>query len=265
MMPFDYYRPATLPEAEKLLVANDDSTLLAGGMTLLPTLKMRLAQPSVLIDLGSIKSLAGVREQDGYVEIGAMMTHGEVAGHPIIREKIPALALLAGNIGDPQVRNRGTLGGSVANSDPAADYPAAVLGLNAIIVTQKREIVADEFFLEMFETALEPAEIITAIRFPVAGSAAYEKFANPASGYAIAGVMVVRSSGGIRVAVTGVASCVFRQQEMEAALDKNFAPAALVDIAVSSAGFNSDMHASPEYRADLVKVLAQRAVVAAQG
>jgi len=265
MTPFDYHRPKALAEVEKLLAADPDALLLAGGMTLLPTLKMRLAQPSALIDLGTLDALRGIHEDDGKLVVGAMTSHADVACNPLLRRKLPALARLAANIGDPQVRNRGTLGGSVANSDPAADYPAAVLGLNATIVTQRRTIAADDFFLAMFETALEPGEIITAVRFPIPLAAAYAKFANPASRYAIAGVMVARTSQGTRVAITGAGSRVFRSPEMEAALDRNFTVDALAPLVVDAAEFNSDMHASQDYRAQLVKVMAQRAVAGATG
>lgn len=260
MNAFEYHRPTSLKAAEKLLADLEDASLLAGGMTLLPTLKMRLAQPTALIDLGGIDTLFGIRELDGAVEIGAMTSHAVVADDAVVRKDMPALAQLAGRIGDPQVRNRGTIGGSIANSDPAADYPAAVLAMKATIVTQRREIDADDFFLEMFETALQPGEIITAIRFPVTHAASYMKFANPASRYAVAGVMVARFDSRVRVAVTGAASCAFRESTMEAVLEKNFSAAALDHIEVDASGFNSDMHASPEYRAHLVKVMAQRAV-----
>jgi len=263
MTPFEYFRPASLAEAEKILADNDDGLLLAGGMTLLPTMKMRLAQPSAIIDIGSIETLRGIRECKGGVEVGATTTHAEVADSELLRRQVPALCDLAGAIGDPQVRNRGTLGGSLANSDPAADYPAAALGLAATIVTQRREIPADDFFLDMFETALQPGEIITAVRFPLPRAAAYAKFANPASGYAVVGVMVATTDSGVRVAVTGAGSCAYRAADMEAALSKTFEPAALQNIDVDASVFNDDMHASQEYRGHLVKVMAQRAVAAA--
>ncbi len=263
MTPFEYLRPTSVAEAEKALAGDDEALLLAGGMTLLPTLKMRLAQPSTLIDLGAIDGLRGIRETNQGVEVGALTTHAEVAASDLLHNVLPALSDTARHIGDPQVRNRGTLGGSLANSDPAADYPAAVLGLGATVITQRREIPADEFFVDMFETALEPAEIITAVRFPLPRAAAYAKFANPASRYAVAGVMVVKTAAGVRVAVTGAASCVFRASAMETALDQRFVADALDGVAVDASQFNSDMHASQEYRGHLVKVMAQRAVLAA--
>lgn len=262
MTPFDYFCPATLAEAENQLTKSDDALLLAGGMTLLPTMKMRLAAPSAIVDLRLIDKLRGVQACSGGVEIAAMTTHAAVATSELVQREIPALARLAGRIGDPQVRNRGTLGGSLANSDPAADYPAAVLGLAATIVTQRREIAADEFFLGMFETALEPGEIITAVRFPKPRAAAYEKFANPASRYAVVGVLVAITDSGVRVAVTGAASCVYREAQFEAALSKQLSPDSLDGIDIDSSEFNSDMHASQEYRASLVSVMAKRAAAA---
>ena len=262
MHAFAYHRPDTLAEARSLLEADSEATLLAGGMTLLPTLKMRLAEPSKLIDMAAIAGLAGVRSLDGCVEIGAMTTHAAVAADASLRKRIPALAQLAGGIGDAQVRNRGTIGGSIANSDPAADYPAAVLALGATIVTDHREIDAGEFFLDMFETALQPNEIIVAVRFRIPRRSAYLKFPSPASRYAVVGVMVAESDDGVRVAVTGAAGCAFRFAEMERALSRNLVPAALDGIDVSLSNFNSDMHASAGYRAHLVGVMARRAVAA---
>lgn len=259
MYDFDYKRPSTLDEAASLI--NEDSVLLAGGHTLLPTLKQRLAQPETLVDLSAIDSLRGVCPDGDKLAVGAMTTHAEVAN----KATIPALASLAGGIGDPQVRNRGTIGGSVANNDPAADYPAAVVGLNAVVNTNKRAISADDFFVDLFETALDEGEIITNVTFPTPDAAAYMKFDNPASRYAIVGVMVAKTSGGVRVAVTGAGPCVFRQSEMEAALSGDFSPRALENINVSADGLNSDIHASAEYRANLIKVLAKRAVAQING
>ncbi|MEX1266551.1 MAG: xanthine dehydrogenase family protein subunit M [Woeseia sp.] len=266
MHDFNYYRPGTLDEALTLLREHDDATLLAGGMTLLPTLKFRLAQPGALIDLGAIRDLRGIREHRHFIEIGAMTIHADIAASTLIRQRLPALASLVRCVGDPQVRNRGTIGGSVANNDPAADYPAAVLGLNAVVVTDRREITADEFFLGMFETALEEGEILIALRFPVPQRAAYAKFANPASRYAIAGVMVVETGDGegdsdrVRVAVTGAAPAVFRARDIEAALAKKFSVSSLDGVTIDPDALSSDMHADAQYRAHLVIAMARRAV-----
>lgn len=259
LQPFDYRRPSTLAEAEGLLAA-DDSTLLAGGMTLIPTMKMRLAMPAVLVDLGGIEELRGIREAGGGLEIGAMTTHGAIAEDPLVRARAPALASLAALIGDPQVRNRGTIGGSIANSDPAADWPAALLASDAVVVTTKRRIAAAEYFTGLFETALEAGELVTAIRFPAMPAAAYEKFANPASRYAIAGVMVARGGQGLRVAVTGAGPCAFRHAGLEAALERRFEPEAIDAVEIDASEFMSDMHAAADYRAELVRVLTARAV-----
>ncbi|WP_120498496.1 xanthine dehydrogenase family protein subunit M [Kiloniella sp. EL199] len=259
MYEFDYKRPGTIDEIAGLL--NDDTVLLAGGQTLIPTLKQRLAQPETLVDLSAIESLRGVCPDGDQLAIGAMTTHAEVAN----KATIPALASLAGGIGDAQVRNRGTIGGSIANNDPAADYPAAVVGLNAVVNTNRRAIAAGDFFTDLFETALEEREIVTNVTFPKPEAAAYMKFDNPASRYAIVGVMVAKTSAGIRVAVTGAGPCVFRQTEMEAALSASFTTQALENITVSADGLNSDIHASAEYRANLITVLAKRAVAQING
>ncbi|HTZ36472.1 MAG TPA: xanthine dehydrogenase family protein subunit M [Stellaceae bacterium] len=259
MYEFNYHQPASLDDAAKLL-GNEDAKLVAGGMTLIPTLKQRLAKPSDLVDLGPLAALKGIREEGGGVTIGAMTRHVEVHRSDVVKRVIPALAALAGMIGDPAVRNRGTIGGSIANNDPAADYPSAVLGLGATVVTARREIPGDDFFTGMFETALEPDEIVTAVKFPKPQAAAYQKFKNPASRYAIVGVFVARTGSGVRVAVTGAGPCVFRVPEMEAALGKSFSPDAIKDIAIPEDGLNSDIHASAEYRAHLVNVMARRAV-----
>ncbi len=263
MYNFTYHRPRTLAEAAQLLAASEDAKLLAGGQTFIPTLKQRLAQPSDLVDLSAIAELAGIREEGGGVTIGAMATHAEVAGSELVRRTIPALADLAETIGDPQVRNLGTLGGSISNNDPAADYPAGLLGLGATVRTDRREIAADDFFTGMFETALEEGEIVTAVHFPKPEKAAYAKFPNPASRYAIVGVFVARTADGVRVAVTGAGPCVFRAKALEDALAADFAPGALEGVSVSAEGLNEDIHASAEYRAHLVKVMAKRAVAAA--
>jgi aerobic carbon-monoxide dehydrogenase medium subunit len=228
-------------------------------------LKQRLAKPSDLVDLGSIAELRGIKKEGNAVVVGAMTKHVEVATSDVVRGAIRALAQLAEMIGDPQVRNRGTLGGSIANNDPAADYPAAVLGLNATVVTNKRKIAADEFFKGMFDTALAPDEIITAVSFPIPEKAGYEKFRNPASRYAIVGVFVAKTGNNVRVAVTGAGPGVFRQKDMEAALGKSFTPDAVASVKQSANGLNSDIHASAEYRAHLVTVMAKRAVQRATG
>lgn len=262
MYEFNYHRPASLAEAKQILAGNEDAKLIAGGMTLLPTMKMRLAGPSDLIDLGGIDALQGITDEDGAITIGAMVCHADVASSDVVKSGIPALAELAGMIGDAQVRNRGTLGGSVSNSDPAADYPAAVLGLNATIISDQCEIAADEFFLGMFETPLAESEILQSIRFPKPKRAAYVKFPNPASRYAVVGVMVVDTGDGIRVAVTGAGACAFRASALESALNSEFSVAALEGLTIDARDFNGDLHASPEYRAHLVLVMARRAVAA---
>jgi len=263
MYNFEYQKAQSVADAAKAL-GNEEAKLLAGGMTLIPTLKQRLAKPSDLIDLGGIAELKGIKRDGSAVVIGAMTRHVEVATSDVVKTAIPALAHLAEMIGDPQVRNRGTIGGSIANNDPAADYPAAVLGLNATVITNKRKIAADDFFKGMFETALAPDEIITAVSFPVAEKAGYAKFRNPASRYAIVGVMAARTAGTVRVAVTGAGAVVFRQKDMEAALGKSWTPDAVANIKQSASGLNSDIHASAEYRAHLVTVMAKRAVAAAE-
>jgi aerobic carbon-monoxide dehydrogenase medium subunit len=261
MYEFTYHKPASLAAAAKLL-GEEEAKLVAGGMTLVPTLKLRLAKPSDLVDLAAIGGLKGIKEECGGLTIGAMTRHAEVQRSDIVKRVIPGLAELAGMIGDPAVRNRGTIGGSIANNDPAADYPSAVLGLGATIVTTKREIAGDDFFTGMFETALGPDEILTAVKFPKPQACAYQKFRNPASRYAIVGVFVARTGSGVRVAVTGAGPCVFRVPEMEAALAKSFSADAIKDIAIPDEGLNSDIHASAEYRAHLVGVMARRAVAA---
>jgi aerobic carbon-monoxide dehydrogenase medium subunit len=263
MRDFEYHAPKTLDEALSLLRDKEDGKLIAGGMTLLPTLKQRLAAPSDIIDLAAINEMKGVCRDGNELVIGAMTCHADVAANADVKALIPALANLASLIGDPAVRHRGTIGGSIANADPASDYPAAVMGLNATIVTNKRKIAADDFFVELFETALESDEIITSVRFPIPERAAYQKFRHPASGYAVVGVMVAKTGGKVRVGVTGAAGYAFRASDFEAALEKNFAPEALLDVAMSPEGLLSDIHCSNEYRAHLVNVMARRAVAAA--
>jgi carbon-monoxide dehydrogenase medium subunit len=238
---------------------------MSGGMTLIPTLKQRLAKPSDVIDIASIPGLAGITVDKSAVTVGAMTRHFAVNTSADVKRAIPALAKLAGLIGDPAVRYRGTLGGSIANNDPAADYPAAVLGLGATVHTNKRQIPADSFFKGMFETALEPGEIVTKVVFPIPERAGYMKFPNPASRYAIVGAFVAKTAGGARVAITGAGPCVFRVPEMEKALGSKFAPDSVANIKVADKGLNSDIHASAEYRAHLVTVMAKRAVAEAVG
>src|ERR1700730_17056826 len=257
MYEFEYQKPASLDDVTRLL-GDEEAKLVAGGMTLIPTLKMRLAKPSQLVDLGAIPALKGISEDGGAIVIGAMTRHAEVNRSAVVKRAIPALAAMAGMIGDPAVRNRGTIGGSIANNDPAADYPAAVVALNAVVRTNKREIAADNFFTGLFETALAPDEILTAVRFPKVDAANYQKFRNPASRYAIVGVFVAKTPAGVRLAVTGAGACVFRVAAMEAALAANFSPDAIKDIQVPQDGLNSDIHASAEYRAHLVTVMARR-------
>jgi aerobic carbon-monoxide dehydrogenase medium subunit len=263
MHDFNYQKASSVADAVSALKAADDGKIMAGGMTLLPTMKQRLAAPSDVIDLAGISGLDGVSASGG-VTVGAMATHASVAGSAAVKGAISALADLADGIGDPQVRNRGTIGGSVANNDPAADYPAACLALGATIKTDRREISADDFFQGLFETALEEDEIITSISFPAPEKAAYVKFPNPASRYALVGVFVAKTSGGVRVAVTGAGdSGVFRATALEQALSSNFSASALEGATVSADNLMSDIHASAEYRAHLITTMAKRAVTAA--
>lgn len=263
MYEFNYKRASSAADAATALAAADDGKIVAGGMTLIPTLKQRLAQPSDLIDLAGCSDLVGITVDGDAVTIGAMTTHAAVASSKDVAQAIPALADLAGNIGDAQVRNRGTIGGSIANNDPAADYPAACLALGATIVTTKREIAADDFFTGMFETALDEDEIITSVRFPKPSAANYQKFANPASRYAMVGVMVAKTGGGVRVAVAGAGQDgVFRAGDIEAALSGNFSADAVDSSSISVDDLNSDIHASAEYRQHLIGVMAKRAVAA---
>lgn len=257
---FTYHKAGSLDDAKAKFGAAEDASYLAGGMTILPTMKQRLASPSDLIDLAGIASLVGARRDGDSVVIGAMTTHAAVAANADVVAAIPALAALASHIGDAQVRNRGTIGGSIANADPAADYPAAVVGLGATVRTDSREIAGDDFFTGMFETALADGELVTEVAFPIPQAACYMKFPNPASRYAIVGVMVARTASGVRVAVTGAGPSVFRVAEMEQALGRSFSPDALDGIGVSSDGLNADIHAAADYRAHLVSVMARRAV-----
>lgn len=260
MYNFEYLKPPSLSAAVAALSAHPDAKVLAGGMTLVPTLKQRLARPTHLVELGAIADLNNLSVARDEIVIGAMTTHARVAKSTDLRASLPALAELAGGIGDPHVRHRGTIGGSIANNDPAADYPAAVLALNATIRTNRREIGADAFFKGMFETALEPNEVITSIAFQVPIKAGYVKFRNPASRYAIAGVFVAQLPSEVRVAVTGAGNCVFRQTAMEQVLTNRWAAESLEGIKQSPDGLIEDLHGSADYRAHLVAVLAKRAV-----
>lgn len=259
MYDFAYHRPKSLADAAAA-AGKGEAKLLAGGQTLLPTLKQRLASPSDLIDLAGIAELKGVREEGGAIVVGAMTTHAEVAGNATVKAKLPALAHLAEGIGDPQVRNRGTIGGSISNNDPAADYPAGCLGLGATIITNKRKIAADDFFKGMFETALGAGEIVTAVSFPIPQKAGYAKFPNPASRYAMVGVMVAKTGSGVRVAVTGAGPGVFRDKTLEDALSANFSADAVKASGADKGSLNSDIHASADYRHHLIGVMAKRAV-----
>ena len=262
MYDFAYHKPSTVADAVKLL-ADPDAKAVSGGHTLIPALKHRLNKPSALVDLSGIAELKGIRRQGNAIVIGALTRHVEVANSAEVKAAIPALAYLASHIGDVQVRNRGTMGGSVSNNDPAADYPAAVLGLGATVHTSRRKIAADDFFLGMFTTALEQDEILTAIEFPIVDKAGYAKMKNPASRYVMAGVFVSKAGGAVRVAVNGAGPCVFRQADMEKALAANWSADAVAGIQQSADGLNGDIHGSAEYRAHLVTVMAKRAVAAA--
>lgn len=263
MYAFDYHKPSSVQEAASLLASKEDATLVAGGQTLIPTLKHRLAQPSDVVDLSGIAELKGIRLDGDTLVIGAMTTHAAVASDATVRSAVPALADLADGIGDAQVRNCGTIGGSVSNNDPAADYPAALLALGATVVTTNRSISSDDFFIGMFDTALEAGEIVTEIRIPKPTRAAYAKFPNPASRYAIVGVMVAEGGSGVRVAVTGAGQDgVFRATDIEQALAGSFSADAAKAVSVSPDNLSADIHASSEYRAHLVSVMASRAVAA---
>ncbi|MEW6254568.1 MAG: xanthine dehydrogenase family protein subunit M [Pseudomonadota bacterium] len=266
MYAFDYQRPAQVQDAVSLLRSLDDPKLLAGGQTLLPTLKMRLAQPGALVDLALVGELEGITLDGRILRVGAMTRHAHVASSATVQAQIPALAELASMIGDPAVRNRGTMGGSLANNDPSADYPAAVLALGATLVTDRRRIAADDFFRGLFETALEDDELIVAIEFPRPEAAAYRKFRNPASRYAMAGVFVARMDDTVRVTVTGVGQeGVFRWDAAERALTGQFAPSALDGLELDADNAMSDLHGSGAYRAHLATVMARRAVEAIAG
>jgi len=264
MYEFKYQRPTSVRQAVNMLAKDPEAKLLAGGHSLLPVMKLRLAKPSALVDIGRVEGLNTIELKGRSIVIGALARHVEVANSPVVKEALPVLAEVAGMIGDPAVRHRGTLGGSLANNDPNADYPAVVLGLGATIITSKRRIAADDYFKGMFETALEPDEIITKVSFPLAKKAAYQKFKHPASGFALVGVFVSKRSSDIRVAVTGAgASGVFRVKSFEEALKKRFSAKSIEGMTVPADGMNTDIHGSAEYRAHLIAVLARRALAAA--
>jgi aerobic carbon-monoxide dehydrogenase medium subunit len=263
MYDFNYTKPSSIPEAVKALGADPEAKALAGGQTFIPVLKQRLAKPTSVVDLSGL-GLTGIAAEAGKITIGAMTTHHQIESDENIKRSIPGLAKMASWIGDTQVRHRGTMGGSLANNDPSACYPSAVLALGATIHTDKRSIAADDFFQGMFTTALEPGELITAIEFPIPEKSNYEKFRNPASRYAIVGVFVAKGPAGVRVAITGAGQGgAFRHAEMERALSQNWSADAIKDIKTSPDGLNGDIHASPEYRAHLIGVMARRAVAAA--
>ncbi len=263
MYDFAYHKPSSVADAVKLLSADPDARPISGGQTLLPALKHRLNRPTSLVDLSGIAELKGIKREGDKITVGALTRHIEVQNNPDIKAAIPALAYMATVIGDIQVRNRGTMGGSVANNDPAADYPAAVLALDATLVTDKRRIASDDFFQGMFTTALEPGELLVAIEFPVPEKSGYAKMRNPASRYVMAGVFVAKTKGGVRVVVNGAGPGVFRQTEMERALAANWSPDAVAGIKQPAEGLNGDIHGSAEYRAHLVTVMAKRAVAEA--
>jgi aerobic carbon-monoxide dehydrogenase medium subunit len=266
MYAFNYHRASSARQAANLLGKAEDAKLLAGGQTLLPTMKQRLASPANVIDLGKAADLKGIEQKGKTLVIGAMTTHAEVASSAVVQAAIPGLAALAGGIGDPQVRHKGTIGGSVANNDPAADYPAGLVALGATIVTNKRKIAADDFFNGMFSTALDEGEMITKVVFPIGAKFSYAKFPNPASRYALVGVAVAKKGAVVKVAVTGAgANGVFRWKEAEAALGTKFAAKSVDGMKAAASKLNSDIHASAEYRAHLIGVMAKRAVIAATG
>jgi carbon-monoxide dehydrogenase medium subunit len=264
MYEFKYQRPNSVRQAANMLAKDPEAKILAGGHSLLPVMKLRLAKPSQLLDIGQIEGLNTIELKGRSIVIGSTARHVEVANSQVVKDALPVLAELAGEIGDPAVRHRGTLGGSLANNDPNADYTAAILGLGATVITNKRRIAADDFFKGMFETALAPDEIIVKVSFPLAKKAAYEKFRHPASGFALVGVFVSKRGSDIRVAVTGAGSNgVFRVKSFEEALKKRFSPKSIEGMTIPADGMNSDIHGSAEYRAHLVAVLARRALAKA--
>ena len=260
MYDFEYQRATSTDDATSRYSAAEDARFLAGGMTLIPVLKQRLDQPSDVVDLGDLDDMVGISEEGGAIVVKAMTTHHAVNTSDLVASKIPALAHLAGTIGDQMVRNRGTIGGSLANNDPAASYPSAVLALNATIKTNNREIAADDFFTGMFDTALDEGELILSVSFPIPEEAGYKHFPNPASRFPIVGSFVAKGSDGVRVAITGAGPCVFRVTEFEEALSGGLNPDAIRDIKISDDGLNTDIHASAEYRAHLINVMTRRAM-----
>ncbi len=258
MYAFEYQRPDSVAKAVGSVTG--DARYLAGGQSLIQSMKLRLASASTLVDLAQVDGLRGIQVDGKSVRIGAMTRHSEVARSADVRRALPALADLAGGIGDQMVRNMGTIGGSIANADPAADYPAGVLGLGATIQTDRRTIGADDFFVDLFTTALQPGELIVSVGFPMPQRAAYVKFKQPASRFALVGVFVSQGASGVRVAVTGARSHAFRVPEMEQALARDFRPDAIAGIRLDSAGYNADLHGSADYRAAMVTVMARRAV-----
>ena len=260
MKTFNYHSVKEIKEASKL--ASSKSTFLAGGMTTIPSMKLGLSSYKDIIDIKGIKKLSGIKVSGKTIKIGATTKHVEVAKSKEVKKAIPSLAILAEGIGDPQVRNRGTIGGSIANNDPSADYPSACIALNAIIHTNNRKIDADKFFRGLFETCLKNGEIIEAIEFEIPQKSSYQKYPNPASRYAIVGVYVAKYKNGVNVAITGAKSCVYNDKDISSALSKNFSLSSIENLIISSSGINSDIHASAEYRANMIKVFAKKAVEA---
>tara|TARA_B100000073_G_scaffold287784_1_gene249708 strand:+ start:611 stop:1405 length:795 start_codon:yes stop_codon:yes gene_type:complete len=264
MYNFNYRKPSSISEAKSLFSSCEDASYIAGGMTLIPTLKQRLAMPSDLIDLSAVTELKSINVDGNCIHIGAMCTHQQISESKIVKKNLPSLSNLASMIGDPQVRNRGTIGGSIANNDPSADYPAALLSLNAKIYTSERTINVEDFFVGLFETSLNEGEIVTKISFPICQKASYKKFPNPASGYAIVGAFVSIQNGVIRVAITGAGPKVFRVREMEEKLSRDFSTDSTKDVIISTDELNSDLHASSEYRSHLINVMVNKAVLELQ-
>ena len=260
MYQFNYKKVKTVQEAVNELSVNPESKILAGGMTLIPTMKQRLASPEQLIDIRNIEELNFIKEEPGQITIGSTTNHSAVASSNLLKEKLPSLSKLAEGIGDPHVRNMGTIGGAISNNDPTADYPAACLGLGATIRTSKRELIADDFFVSLFETALDEDEIVTSVLFPIIKNSFYMKFPNPASRYAMAGVFISKKENEVRVAVTGAGeNGVFRWKEMEEALSSDWSKSSAESIKLSPEGVMSDIHGSSEYRANLANIMAVRA------
>ena len=259
-MDFDYRRPARVSEAVAWLREDPEAKLLAGGQSLLAAMKLRLSEPSLLIDLQDLPELSGVRAQGGGLWIGAMCSHASVAASPLVRQLAPMLAQLAHGIGDQQIRQRGTLGGSISNADPAACWPAGIMALNGTVCTDRRQMPADEFFTGLFSTALEPDEVVLGVQFPATQQAHYLKFEQPASRFALVGVYVAQTDAGVRVAITGAGQCVHRHAGLEAALNQSFTVASAASVAIDASELNHDIHASSAYRANLISVQTQRAV-----